>query len=134
MNNILIIGNGFDLYHHYPTRYTDFLFFANHWSSFINEYKDASIEVKSDEYLDVSLSDRGELIEESIHDFAKYKNAYSDYQIDAFNKNKLNHWIFYFNSLVDERLIGEKWIDFEDEIKKAYRSLAKKYHPDTSTE
>ena len=27
--NILIIGNGFDLYHDLPTRYTDFLTFVS---------------------------------------------------------------------------------------------------------
>ena len=37
---ILIIGNGFDLYHDLPTKYIDFLSFATHWSSFYSTYQD----------------------------------------------------------------------------------------------
>ena len=33
-NKILIIGNGFDLYHKLPTGYKDFLFFAKNWKIF----------------------------------------------------------------------------------------------------
>lgn len=36
--NILIIGNGFDLFHKLPTRYTDFLTFAKNWDSFKEVY------------------------------------------------------------------------------------------------
>lgn len=36
--NILIIGNGFDLYHKLPTSYKDFLFFTKHWNEFKEEY------------------------------------------------------------------------------------------------
>lgn len=35
MSNILIIGNGFDIYHGLPTRYTDFLFLARNWDYFL---------------------------------------------------------------------------------------------------
>ena len=38
--NILIIGNGFDLYHDLPTKYIDFLSFAKNWSSFYSTYQD----------------------------------------------------------------------------------------------
>ena len=38
MSNILIIGNGFDIYHGLPTRYNDFLFLAENWNSFIEKY------------------------------------------------------------------------------------------------
>ena len=37
MNEILIIGNGFDIYHGLPTRYSDFIFLAEHWEDFYNE-------------------------------------------------------------------------------------------------
>lgn len=39
--NILIIGNGFDLYHGLPTKYIDFLSFAKNWSFFYSEYQDS---------------------------------------------------------------------------------------------
>lgn len=37
--NILIIGNGFDIYHKLPTRYNDFMFFCKCWISFYEAYK-----------------------------------------------------------------------------------------------
>jgi len=37
-NNVLIIGNGFDLYHKLPTRYTDFLFLVKNWEEFYTLY------------------------------------------------------------------------------------------------
>lgn len=39
MHDILIIGNGFDLYHKLPTRYIDFLFLTQHWNDFYNDYQ-----------------------------------------------------------------------------------------------
>ena len=54
MNNILIIGNGFDLYHKLPTRYTDFLFLTKRWKLFYAKYNE-NISTKTIEidYLDV---------------------------------------------------------------------------------
>lgn len=36
--DVLIIGNGFDLYHKLPTRYIDFLFLVKNWSDFFDDY------------------------------------------------------------------------------------------------
>ena len=62
-NRILIIGNGFDLYHKLPTGYKDFLFFAKHWGEFKEEYDkhDTSVDGKTGEMIDVRLGDRNEL-------------------------------------------------------------------------
>ncbi len=38
MRDVLIIGDGFDLYHKLPTRYIDFLFLAKHWNVFYLKY------------------------------------------------------------------------------------------------
>ena len=38
MTDLLIVGNGFDLYHGLPTRYTDFLKFISYWSMFWDNY------------------------------------------------------------------------------------------------
>ena len=38
MTDLLIVGNGFDLYHGLPTRYTDFLKFISYWSIFWDNY------------------------------------------------------------------------------------------------
>lgn len=56
-NNILIIGNGFDLYHGLPTRYTDFLFFARNWEKFKSAYdkQQKSGEVSKSGMLEIKL-------------------------------------------------------------------------------
>lgn len=90
--SILIIGNGFDLAHHLPTQYSDFLDFIKAckepddsiYSSFIDEIKKTN------------------------------KNLYLEIQ-ELINSNKL---LEYFLSIYQERCKeGKKgWIDFESEI------------------
>lgn len=56
--NILIIGNGFDLYHRLPTRYTDFLTFSNEWDYFMQQYdnyRNSQIKDKEQKGPDTSL-------------------------------------------------------------------------------
>ena len=119
MANLLIVGNGFDLYHHLPTRYTDFLFFVNNWSTFRLEYARAAKETEPNQHLDISRSASGELIMKSIYDFANYKNAYSLERLTIFDKSRNNCWVEYFNGLLKSESIGNNWIDFEEEIQKA---------------
>ena len=66
MAKVLVIGNGFDLYHKLPTRYTDFLLFVNHWEDFKNRYADASIEIDDADMLEISRTEYGALNEKSI--------------------------------------------------------------------
>lgn len=55
MNDILIIGNGFDIYHGLPTRYSDFLFLAENWKYFYKKYGDGLSE-KNDKQINVRLN------------------------------------------------------------------------------
>jgi hypothetical protein len=116
---ILIIGNGFDLYHKLPTRYTDFLFFANHWLQFKTLYDRSEMIAEEIVEIEIRKTDKGELIEESILDFAKYKGTYSEENLKIFEDNYENKWIEYFNEVRNMSIIGEKWIDFETEINNA---------------
>lgn len=124
MNKVLIIGNGFDLYHRLPTRYTDFLFFMNHWEEFKQKYNDAS-ETLADEWIEVRRDNTGALIEESIIDFAKYKSIYEEQDINDLDKCANNTWIKYFNEMMPS---GKNWIDFETEIYRALRSVEEYYN------
>lgn len=119
MAKVLVIGNGFDLYHKLPTRYTDFLLFVNHWEDFKNRYADASIEVDDADMLEISRTEYGALNEKSIEDFAKYKRAYCMENIEKFDKACLNKWVIYFNEVLEKVNIGKNWIDFEQEIMNA---------------
>ena len=118
MNNFLIIGNGFDLYHGLPTRYTDFLKFTKYWEMFYTKYKlhrliDIGI-IK--EPFSVKLGKKGEIIEDSIEDFYQHAYCYNDGNIKYLNNNLIhNTWIKYFERTEYKK---EGWIDFEKEIER----------------
>ena len=145
--NLLIIGNGLDLDLGLPTRYTDFLYFSNAFTSLIN----SSIE-NIDEF------------DTDIHSavIKKYQSIYSPHLLkqhendksvlERFDKcfsNKLinkackdfyycihnNCWIKYFNERYEQNLIaGENWIDLESEIQRVIKILESKKKLDVMSE
>lgn len=121
--NILIIGNGFDLYHELPTRYTDFLFFANNWRKFKDEYdkQDKSGVASEGETIKVRLGQNNNLTEDSLLDFARHANLYSDDHIAYLDEHiQDNAWLTYF---VGDPFLGYNWIDFETEIQRALNQV-----------
>ncbi len=119
--NILIIGNGFDLYHKLPTSYKDFLFFTKHWNEFKEEYdKQKKTEMpQNNKRIKVRLGNRNELTLESLNDFAKHAYLYSKEHITYLDNHvKHNAWLYYFEAIT---MPGQNWIDFEEEI---YRALS----------
>ena len=126
-SNILIIGNGFDLYHDLPTKYIDFLLFANHWSFFYSEYNDAQHNHKQ------GLTKR--IITTWDPDNMSY---FADYYYSEMNKDNIiyleenlnrNLWIQFFNSINYEK---EGWIDFEKEIEEALFEIEQLFKLDFS--
>lgn len=127
-NRILIIGNGFDLYHKLPTGYKDFLFFAKHWGEFKEEYDkhDTSVDGKTGEMIDVRLGDRNELTSESIKDFASHTVLYSKEHLAYLDEHlQDNAWLTYFEKITPP---GQNWIDFEAEIERALVQVELYYH------
>lgn len=101
---ILIIGNGFDLEHKLPTKYSDFLNFVEAIDVYSEEklkddniYKDYVQRLKSKEKADI------------------YK------ELDNLIYN--NKWIEYFKEQKDK--MGDKWIDFEKEISQVVQAMEK---------
>lgn len=120
MSNILIIGNGFDIYHGLPTRYNDFLFLAENWNSFIEKYNNSTASGEKDDLIDVRLND-GWLSNDSLVDFARNKNIFDEDRIKYLNdKITTNAWIKYF---LDIKFKGNGWVDFEAEIDKVLHDL-----------
>ena len=118
-NKILIIGNGFDLYHGLPTGYKDFLFFAKHWKEFKEEYdkQDISSIDKNGETIDVRLGDQNELVSDSLKDFAAHASLYSKEHIVYLDEHiQDNAWLIYLKKIIP---LGQTWIDFEAEIERA---------------
>ena len=119
--NILILGNGFDLYHGLPTRYTDFLTLVKNWNDFYEDmpperelywkedypgYVCPKIELESNMLTSKDIKKFLEI--DPVH--YKYSN------IERLNNEISNNiWIKYF---VDSGYKKENWIDFEGEIEK----------------
>ncbi len=139
---VLILGNGFDLAHGLPTKYSDFLDFC----SLVRDIKDSiksNIECSNDEYNRIKVLIRrykyfSELLEK-YYDFLLKKEGkspkycYSDHEktldidfekmdisIDKiYNLLNNNIWYSYFAKLYSKKankIRGNNWIDFESEI------------------
>jgi len=137
--NILVIGNGFDLAHGLPTKYTDFLEFCE-MAREIYESKKIDNHLYKALYLDesnlneeikeqlltifASRKDHRDITDDSkiIHTFTT-SYPRSD-ELNALLKD--NFWIEYF---LQCNMHGKKnWIDFESEISGVIQSLEKDMH------
>ena len=109
--NILVIGNGFDLAHGLPTKYTDFLEFAKRIQVVFNLKGKYKYEKFKKEYLD------GWQIDNNIKSyFGKIiKKRLEEHIISELHYLiKDNFWLDYFIQSKD--YIDQGWIDFEKEI------------------
>jgi hypothetical protein len=111
--NILLLGNGFDLHHKFPTAYIDFL----HTIKFLVEhYDESTMKTVADVFGDDRLKSKCKNIETS---FAEYEYFYKETSLDAdkvkeiIEKAKNNLWFKYFSTAAEKELT---WIDFEKEI------------------
>lgn len=112
--NILVIGNGFDLAHDLPTKYTDFLKFTKVIMEVFDKFNSENSEIDWGEI--------NSLIKKQINqERGNVRNSL--YSKEAMWKDLIwnNFWIDYFqqNSMYQK----ENWIDFESEISKVIRSL-----------
>ena len=137
---ILILGNGFDLAHGLPTKYSDFLTFSE-WAMRIYTYSNQPDADKK--YTDSLLTEltkkapiplayvflkeklcdlfKCRVIEElpvSDNLFANAKSVKVNERLDYFHNYLIkNIWYEYIKTLFEKgKTIGENWIDFESEI------------------
>lgn len=103
---ILIIGNGFDLEHGLPTRYTDFLSIT---FAFMNKaIKTGDLKIDNHRAMFISALERNGLEDE----FTEIVSG--------------NAWLAYFmNRLEFDKLNEANWIDFEGEISKVIAAFEK---------
>lgn len=138
--NILVLGNGFDLAHGLPTKYADFLEWANAMERIIcsfmeslniNKFEEDSLKrgIEKEDKIDKNAFIAQQLTLQTkiftCTDNGKIKN-YVENLFKIWNKKKINlvnelhdllHgniWLEYF--LKNEKFIKENWIDFESEI------------------
>lgn len=147
--NILLIGNGFDLAHGLPTKYTDFLIFCKMILKAIEISKVNKLDFKDKERCEKwiknsnimlftgcingydTLYNSADEIFQSNEDKEKYHSMLEDCLNNGFYGSASikemsylvydNFWIKYFkdNPIYQK----ENWIDFENEISKVIRSL-----------
>lgn len=143
--NILVIGNGFDLAHDLPTKYTDFLLFCNIVLNIIEESHVGHLIPRSDKEYEkwIEKTDKIPLVDgDSINkigialrssiitdrDKEICKNMTYDFFLFNFSKDKNNpqlvkelFYLIYNNNWIEYFLQcdmhgKENWIDFESEI------------------
>lgn len=113
--NILVIGNGFDLAHGLPTKYTDFL----KWVKVIRQIERLGITGDYTKiYNEVQRWYGDEQIDWFVEKFGRILNRTTK-EILIYIKN--NIWIEYF--LEHPKYQKENWIDFEGEISNVIQSL-----------
>lgn len=119
--NILVIGNGFDLAHGLPTKYTDFLEFIKIIKQALSKGKLAGIDWGNTdtEVKNFLIHDKGQVQKNLFSNKKKWEDLIND-----------NIWIEYFLSIYTDRKRNGKdgWIDFESEISGVIQSLDDDMH------
>lgn len=125
---VLILGNGFDLAHGLPTRYSDFLDFCEKASkiytfnknSCLNDYDRCNLkDWKINEYIKEVLRNA---FESRKHNKDR-SSFYYEFITDNKKLNELcgyikeNIWYDYFSNKTLYNCLGRNWVDFESEIK-----------------
>lgn len=108
--NILMIGNGFDLEHDLPTKYTDFL-------KFVKSFQYAYVSAKA-------IPSQAYMIKDEYLKLIFSNCEYEDRVVALHTFIENNLWIDYFQKVYKEHLVNkENWIDFESEIANIIRTI-----------
>ena len=107
--NILIIGNGFDLAHEFPTSYRDFLKFVNEANNYYLNFYKKSI------YPEQNIINKNKYFS-FFEKLTRKDNFYNISELVSLSSD--NYWFKYFNNCLECRKenLNENWIDFENEI------------------
>lgn len=132
--NVLVIGNGFDLYHFLPTRYIDFLRTVNRLMELHESGK-----LERCQYIKYVLGPDSPIYTDDEYIRACYKVHSEKMKSVLLNQDNLaelvdicrnNIWVNYFRGCL-EKNIG--WIDFEKEIGRVLSSVKKVFLLDSKT-
>lgn len=112
LKNILLLGNGFDLYYKLPTKYDNFL----HVVDFLQNHREAHLKTIGDVFSQQSLQETDPFIKIC---YEAHKKTYDSLSLDENDVNTIlrltdeNIWFSYLKKVFNKD-VG--WIDFEQEI------------------
>ena len=124
---ILVLGNGFDLYHHLPTKYENVL----HTIGFLQRHKDEHFKTIGDVLGDETLCESDRYLSSC---YEKHKKVYDSYELDTDIINDIiclaneNIWFSYFLIAYNKDL---GWIDFETKIAEVIETFRKFFENDS---
>lgn len=115
--NIIVIGNGFDIAHNLPTKYTDFLEFVKVIRYILNteDMNDIDWGKTNTQIKRIVIENTGNIRNNLFSQEKVWKNLLDN-----------NFWIEYF--LKNDMHGKENWIDFESEISNVIQSLHRDMH------
>ncbi|MDH2473510.1 AbiH family protein [Clostridium perfringens] len=114
--NILVVGNGFDLAHGFPTKYWDFMMFIKSFKEMEHLPKDKLLKLPEFKRLNVDVQNY--LTKDEVFN----KDNRSDIVKELSKLISNNVWIEYFNSKI-QGYENKGWIDFESEISDVIQAL-----------
>ena len=125
MENILVIGNGFDIAHGFNTRYEDFINFCKTIATVYQGFKDNQF-IYQNEYNDILKEKLDKVFKEksvSAKAIKYFSNLTPTSETSQFIKAcKENYWLTYV--LKNKSMIGDKWSDLEYVIAKQIEILS----------
>lgn len=129
--NILLLGNGFDLYHNLPTKYINFI-------NTVNFLKDNFDENEMNTIGKVFNDERLYSVDYGIkNSYEKYYSIYSRFPLDTNSIKQLveyaknNTWFTYLSRIAEKI---DTWIDFEKEIGSVVEAFEKFFEKNTRKE
>lgn len=111
MNNLLLVGNGFDLAHGLLTKYENFLYVMKDWNTFYDAFLDERSNAARREKGELTFWDFFPKGPNNILEFASKMDIQHINQLGDIIKR--NSWIYYYCNCEAEI---DGWIDFEKEI------------------
>ncbi len=117
--DILIIGNGFDIAHKLPTKYTDFLDFLENVRILKEE-----MPLNLEQFSDKTDENVQQYLFNSDSNHLDINPKHEKYITEMYELSKDNLWIKWFNQERKiNKTLGKYWIDFEAEISKIIQKI-----------
>ncbi|WP_415323047.1 AbiH family protein [Clostridium perfringens] len=114
--NILVVGNGFELAHGFPTKYWDFMMFIKSFKEMEHLPKDKLL--KLPEFKRLNFDVQNYLTKDEVFN----KDNRSDIVKELSELISNNVWIEYFDDKI-QSYENKGWIDFESEISEVVKAL-----------